>query len=257
MGQDSAVESGVNSSANSTDNGVETCNHRRGPHGSRENVNDKKACSGELDVEMRTLNLQSQLSHSDPNLYGGSRQSEGVSKGEVFNSLHNKGSRSSCSQSTQSTSTSAEFSPGHANLCEENMESLFDGLVSHSDKDCDLNATFSEKGQGHDLDDSDLAKNTGSSEPVEYGLTDKPLPSADLPKTFNSPEVGNTANTGLKSDSQLPSTVNWDEPCSTVTGSMSACFDSLTDSQTVDDAEEEKRFFQSELFETESGQRSK
>lgn len=248
------MESDVNSSANSTDNGVEMCNHRRGPLGSRENVMDEKAHCGELEEDMRTLNLQSQLSHSDPDIYGSSRHSEGVSTGEIFNSLNNKGSRSSleCQDSrscSRSTSTSAEFSPGHVNLCAENMESVFDDLVPHSDKDCDLNATFSEKVQDHDLHDSDLAKNAGSGEPVVY---DEPLPAADLPKAY-----GNIEKTIVKSDSQLPSALNWDEPCSTETSSTSACFDSLTDSQTIDDAEEEKRFFQSELFETESGQRSK
>lgn len=272
LGQDSAVESGVNSSANSVDNGSEMCNHQRGPFRSRDDLTDRGSFYRELDIEMRTLNLQSQLSHSDPNLYGSSRHSQGVSKGEILNSLQNRGSRSSlecqdsrsCSQSTQSTSTSAEFSLGNVNSVYDGAsENPFDVITaSNGEKVCDLNASFSEKDQGHDLEDNDLKGNTGIGEPVEHVFTDSSLPGVNLPKTTNSPEdenisVYNKSESNLKGTSAWQghsgeSGINWDEPCST--SSTSACFDSTSSGQT--DNEEEKRYFQAELYETESGQRS-
>ncbi|XP_053398003.1 ubiquitin carboxyl-terminal hydrolase 47-like isoform X2 [Mercenaria mercenaria] len=271
LGQDSAVESGVNSSANSVDNGSEMCNHERRTFRSRENLTDRESFCRDLDTEIRTLNLQSQLSQSDPNLYGSSRHSDGVSKGDILNSLHNRGSGSSlecqdsrsCSQSTQSTSTSAEFSLGNVNsVCEGNLESPDDVVVSNSDKECDLNATFSEKEQSNDLEDCDLKEKLGSGEPVEHVFSESSLPSANLPKTTNSPEDENISvfksesdikgTSGWEKHGRRQATTGWDES----TGSTSACFDSMRDSQTTEDAEEEKRFFQAELCETDSDQRS-
>lgn len=258
VGQDSAVESGVNSLANSVDNGVETCNHQRGSFGSQENISDRKTFCRDIEIEMRTLNLQSQLSRSDPNLYGSSRQSEGVSRGEILNSLHNRGSRSSlecqdsrsCSQSTQSTSTSAEFSIGNVNSYLDNVDE-----VSPGDKVCDFNATFSEKDGDLDLENGDPCTSAGSGEPVEHGLSESPIKGAHLPKTLNSPQ--NEGDSLLDSDTFVQSS-GWDVAgCSTLTNSStSACYGSLSDSRdTVEDSEEEKRFFQAESVEGESGQR--
>lgn len=262
----------MNSSANSVDNGSDMCNHERRTFRSRENLADRGSFCQDLDTEMRNLNLQSQLSQSDPNIYGSSKHSEGVSKGEILNSLQNRGSRSSlecqdsrsCSQSTQSTSTSAEFSLGNVNsVCEGNLESPDEVLTSHSDKDCDLNATFSEKENCDDLEDGpcNLKGNLGSGEPVEHVLSDS-LPSANLPKTTNSPEDENisvlksnshiTGTSGWECQGRRQATTGWDES----TSSTSACFDSMSDSHTDGDSVEEKRFFQAELCETDPDHRS-
>jgi hypothetical protein len=269
LGQDSAVESGVNSSANSVDNGSDMCNHEQRLFRSRENLASRDSFCQDLDTEMRNLNLQSQLSQSDPNIYGSSKHSEGVSKGEILNSLQNRGSRSSlecqdsrsCSQSTQSTSTSAEFSLGNVNsVCEGNLESPDEVLTSHSDKDCDLNATFSEKGQCDDLEGgfSDHKGNLGSGEPVEHVFTDS-LPSANLPRPTNSPEDEDISDSNITGTSywerqgRRQATTGWDESAS----STSACFDSMSNSHGDGDSIEEKRFFQAELCETDPDHRSK
>ncbi|KAL4232665.1 Ubiquitin carboxyl-terminal hydrolase 47 [Mactra antiquata] len=254
VGQDSAVESGVNSSSNSVDNGNDMCNHRRGALGSQEALTDVKNFCRDLDIEVRSLSLQSQLSHSDPNLYGNNRQSEGVSKSVILSSLDNRGSRSSLecqdsrsgSQSTQSTSTSAEFSIDNMNsVFDVNTESPED-ILTQGEKECDLNSTFCEKGQGqvNDLENSDNLKSSDCESYNNSQCVDNSSIGANVQKTMNSPEEEN-GSVFKSSDSSKTGTEKWGVPCTTTTSGMSEW-----------EAEEEKRYFKAELSETESGGRS-
>lgn len=208
----------------------------------------------DLDVEVRSLSLQSQLSHSDPNLYGNNRQSEGVSKSLMLSSLDNRGSRSSlecqdsrsCSQSTQSTSTSAEFSIDNTNSGYDVNLECSDEVLIQGEKECDLNSTFCEKDQGHDLGNSDNFKSVDSSEPSDNSCADNYSPGANLQKTMNSPEDENGSVFKSCTQTERTGTEEWGVPCSATTSGIS-----------VWEAEEEKRYFKAELSESDAGERSK
>lgn len=251
MGVDSAVESGVNSAENSVDNGSEMCNLPRSSRASSERLTGRSDLSvSDIDIEMRTLNIQSHLSQSDPNIYQSSRQTSVVSKGEILESLQKRDSRSSlecqdsrsCSQSTQSTSTSAEFSLGNVNsVCDENLESpenVIDSQIGDQTFTNSVDAADS-KDFSDEVDcTKDKSLENGSGEPgvhVEYTSS---LPAANLPN--------------LNLTSVASSTESWDEPCSNV-ASGSFAFDSLSDSRPMVEPEVTKRYFKAEYTKSEDG----
>ncbi|WAR06828.1 UBP47-like protein [Mya arenaria] len=243
LGQDSAVESGVNSAENSVDNGSESCNQRLRGAG--------EFSSADLDIELKTLNLQSNLSQSDPNIYQNSRQSASVSKDEILQSLQKRGSRSSLdcqdsrsgSQSTQSTSTSAEFSLGNVNsYCDQTLESP-ENINDNDIIDADLSGHPPyDFNKGSDLLNKSLPYDVGGGDPVEHSVKEsETLPSANLPKTMNSPveELESPLKTNSGSD-------NFDEPCSNVLSGNTVYFDSLSDSSLTVEREPVRRFFRAE-----------
>lgn len=244
MGPDSAVESGVNSAEDSVDNGSELCNLPLSSRASSERLNGRSDYSiSDIDIEMRNLSLQqSHLSQSDPNIYHSStRHSTTVSRGEILESLQSRGSRSSlecqdsrsCSQSTQSTSTSAEFSLGNVNsVCDENLESPENVINSQIGDQVYSNLNNSKEFRDSEFScEGSLYK--GSGEPGVHAEESTVLPSANLPGALSQ------------------STENWDEECNN-TASGSCEFDETIPSPEI------RRYFKAEYVKSEESlQRSK
>jgi len=257
VGQDSAVESGVNSAENSVDNGSESCNQPSSFRSSAERLGGSGDFRlSELDIEMKTLNLQSNLSQSDSNIYQSSRQSGMVSKDEILQSLQKHSSRSSLecqdsrsgSPSTQSTSTSAEFSLGNVNsYCDQIEDSEVTGLIEDTEV---AGAATSKRLYDFSKDNDELNKcipiEAGAGEPVEHlVLQSDSLPMAALPKTMNSP--ADEDESAFKGGSDfIPCSENWDEPCSNVATGSTVSFDSLSVSSVNEEPEPSRRYFKAE-----------
>ncbi|KAK3608441.1 hypothetical protein CHS0354_035441 [Potamilus streckersoni] len=125
-GLDSALESGINSSDNSVGNSNEVCNDGNDSLEVDEGISDKSDRSdSDIDFRFRTLSLQRGLSQSDPSVYHSCQQAERNSSLSPQGSDERTSSPLAQSMSSQSTSTSAEFSLS-ANLnsnCDGNFDS--------------------------------------------------------------------------------------------------------------------------------------
>ncbi|XP_052243350.1 ubiquitin carboxyl-terminal hydrolase 47-like isoform X4 [Dreissena polymorpha] len=255
-GQDSAVESGVNSAENSVDNGSEMCNLPPSFHSSAERLNARgNYHAGDLEMDIKNLGLHTSLSQSDPNIYqSSSRQLDGVSKDEILQSLQNRGSRSSLecegsrsagSRTSRSTSTSAEFTTENiSSFCDLNGDSLETG---HEVLDSGKVAEALNVLSTNHVDDLNkkISVEIGCGEPANYTVVDSDsLPSASLPAAVNSLSDdgrGHVLKTG--SDYIVPKTENWDEPCSGPPGCSSLGLDALSDTSTLVEPESSRKFF--------------
>jgi len=238
-GQDSAVQSGENS----VDNGSELCNLPLSSRASSDHLvgHSSDLSSSDIDIEMRTLNLQSPLSQSDPNIYQTSKHSASVSKGEILESLQSRGSRSSlecqdsrsCSQSTQSTSTSAEFCFGNVNsVCDENNLESPEHVIDAQIGDQVYTNTENSKELSTDADlTQERSVEKGGGEPSVHSEYSDTLPPANLPTPSGA------------------GTENWDAECSNKAGSSRA----FEDSGPLREPEVTRRYFRAEYIKSEDG----
>ena len=253
MGQDSAVGSGANSVANS----VDECNHK--PCGSRSSDSDRTILA--LDLDFKSLKLQSQLSRSDSNLYQSCRRSDSEIQVDILSSLQKHGSRTSlecqnsrsCSQSTQSTSTSAEFSLSNFNsICDGTSEfSPEEVLVSPGDTVQDLSGNSCDKVDNFSISDT-CHDNAGlvDNRPMEHLCTESKH-SDSVPEY--SPVFSEPLTSHSKSDFVIPQTECWDEPSTSFDQSSSF----VNEENGLSDEDLDKKYFTAEFVQSDSDSRSR